>query len=80
MAVQRGRWSPRLSSSIRVRGTSVSCVAAVLDVTDERAGFDAAPVGMLEAEPEQVRLIRVNDALCSILQRSREELLGSANQ
>ena len=49
---------------------------AALDVTDERAGFDSAPVGMLVAEPEQLRLIRVNDALCSILQRSREELLG----
>jgi PAS domain S-box-containing protein/putative nucleotidyltransferase with HDIG domain len=45
-------------------------------VTDERAGFDAAPVGMLVAEPDQLRLVRVNDALCSILQRSREELLG----
>jgi PAS domain S-box-containing protein len=49
---------------------------AALDVTDERAGFDSAPLGMLVAEPEQLRLTRVNDALCSILQRSREELLG----
>jgi diguanylate cyclase (GGDEF)-like protein/PAS domain S-box-containing protein len=49
---------------------------AALDVTDERAGFDAAPLGMLVAEPEQLRLVRVNDALCSILGRPREELLG----
>jgi diguanylate cyclase (GGDEF)-like protein/PAS domain S-box-containing protein len=52
-----------------VRGTA-------LDVTDERAGFDAAPLGMLVTEPAQLRTIRVNDSLCSILQRSREELLG----
>ena len=49
---------------------------AVLDVTDERAGFDAAPVGMLVADPEQLRLVRVNDALCALLGRSREQLLG----
>jgi diguanylate cyclase (GGDEF)-like protein/PAS domain S-box-containing protein len=49
---------------------------AVLDVTDERAGFDASPLGMMVAEPEQLRLIRVNQTLCSILGRPREELLG----
>jgi diguanylate cyclase (GGDEF)-like protein/PAS domain S-box-containing protein len=49
---------------------------AVLDVTDERAGFDASPLGMLVAEPTELRLTRVNDALCSLLGRSREELLG----
>jgi PAS domain S-box-containing protein len=49
---------------------------AVLDVTDERAGFDASPLGMLMAEPAELRLTRVNDSLCSLLGRSREELLG----
>ena len=49
---------------------------AVLDVTDERAAFDAAPIGMLVAEPEHTRILRANDALCSLLGRSREELLG----
>ena len=49
---------------------------AALDVTDERAGFNAAPLGMLVAEPEQLRLTRVNDALCAILRCSRDELLG----
>jgi diguanylate cyclase (GGDEF)-like protein/PAS domain S-box-containing protein len=49
---------------------------ATLDVSDERAGFDAAPLGMLVAEPEQLRLIRVNDAFCSMLRTPRELLLG----
>jgi diguanylate cyclase (GGDEF)-like protein/PAS domain S-box-containing protein len=49
---------------------------AVLDVTDERAGFDASPLGMLVAEPAELRLTRVNDAFCSLLGCSREELLG----
>ena len=49
---------------------------AVVDVTDERAGFEGAPIGMLVAEPEQLRLLRANPALCSMLGRSREELLG----
>jgi PAS domain S-box-containing protein len=51
-------------------------LGATLDVTDEPAGFDAAPLGMLVAEPVELRLIRVNDSLCSILGRSREALLG----
>ena len=49
---------------------------AALDVTDERAGFDAAPIGMLVAAAEDLRLLRVNDALCVTLGRTREELLG----
>jgi PAS domain S-box-containing protein/diguanylate cyclase (GGDEF)-like protein len=48
----------------------------VLDVTDERAGFDAAPIGMSVAGPEHHELLRVNNALCSILGRPREQLLG----
>jgi len=49
---------------------------AALDVTDERAGFDAAPIGMLVAAPNDLRLLRVNDALCATLGRAREELLA----
>jgi PAS domain S-box-containing protein/diguanylate cyclase (GGDEF)-like protein len=48
----------------------------VLDVTDERAGFDAAAIGMLVAGPENLELRRVNDALCSMLGRERDQLLG----
>lgn len=49
---------------------------AALDVTDERAGFDGAPIGMLVSEPEHMRILRVNDAMCSLLNRPREEVLG----
>ena len=49
---------------------------AVIDVTDERAGFDAAPMGMLVTEPVRLGLVRVNDALCTMFGREREELLG----
>ncbi len=48
---------------------------AALDVTDERVGFDAAPIGMLVATPDDLRLLRVNDALCAMLGRTREELI-----
>ena len=49
---------------------------AIMDVTDERAGFEAAPIGMLMIDPLLMRVLRVNDALCTILDRSRDELLG----
>ena len=63
---------------------------AVLDVTAEREtdrrrlaaehlfreGFDAAPIGMSLADPVEGRCVRVNDAMCRLLGRSREELIG----
>jgi PAS domain S-box-containing protein len=63
---------------------------AVLDVTAEREadrrrlaaehlfreGFDAAPIGMSLADPVEGRCVRVNDAMCRQLGRSREELIG----
>jgi PAS domain S-box-containing protein len=63
---------------------------AVLDVTAEREndrrrlaaehlfrqGFDAAPIGMSLADPVQGRCVRVNDTMCRLLGRSREELIG----
>jgi PAS domain S-box-containing protein len=70
-------------------GHPVYMRGAVLDVTDERqaererlaaesifrVGFDAAPVGMALTDPSEGRYLRVNDALCRLLQRPREELL-----
>jgi PAS domain S-box-containing protein len=63
---------------------------AVLDVTEQREaererlaaelmfrqGFDGSPIGMALTDPVQGRYLRVNDALCRLLARSREELLG----
>ncbi len=63
---------------------------AVLDVTAERAaerqrlaaehlfreGFDAAPIGMSLSDPVEGRCVRVNDAMCRLLGRAREELIG----
>ena len=63
---------------------------AVLDVTAEREadrrrlaaehlfreGFDAAPIGMSLADPVEGRCVRVNDAMCRLLGRSPEELIG----
>jgi PAS domain S-box-containing protein len=63
---------------------------AILDVTEQRAGererlaavslfeqaFDAAPIGMVLTHVGDGRYIRVNDAMCRLLWRSREELLG----
>jgi PAS domain S-box-containing protein len=63
---------------------------AILDVTQEReaererldavslfrGGFDASPVGMAMTDPRTGSYTRVNDALCTLLQRPRHELLG----
>ena len=63
---------------------------ATLDVTGEREGererlaalsifrqgFDSAPIGMALTDPEAGRYLRVNDAMCALLGRSREELVG----
>jgi PAS domain S-box-containing protein len=63
---------------------------AVLDVTEQRAaederlaaehlfreGFDVAPIGMALSDPTTGLCVRVNDALCELLQRPREELIG----
>jgi PAS domain S-box-containing protein len=63
---------------------------AVLDVTAEREadrrrlaaehlfqeGFDAAPIGMSLADPVEGRCVRVNDAMCRLLGRSHEQLIG----
>jgi PAS domain S-box-containing protein len=40
-----------------------------------RQGFDAAPVGMLLSDPAEGRCLRVNDTMCRLLHRTREELL-----
>ena len=63
---------------------------AILDVTEERSaererlaglslfreGFDMAPIGMVLTDPDNGRYLRVNDATCRLLGRSREELLA----
>jgi PAS domain S-box-containing protein len=63
---------------------------AILDVTDEREadrerldavslfrqGFDAAPIGMTLTDPLNWCYLRVNDAMCRLLDRTREQLLG----
>ena len=64
---------------------------AVLDVTAQRSeeaqrlsaeqqfrqGFDSAPIGMALSDPYTGRYLRVNDALCRMLDRSREDLLAT---
>jgi len=63
---------------------------AILDVTEDRArererlaavslfeqGFDASPIGMVLSDPQHGRYLRVNDAMCRFLWRSRDELLA----
>jgi diguanylate cyclase (GGDEF)-like protein/PAS domain S-box-containing protein len=41
-----------------------------------RHGFDGAPIGMALTDPTGARYVRVNDAMCGLLDRSREGLLG----
>jgi PAS domain S-box-containing protein len=63
---------------------------AMLDVTEAREaererlaavslfrhGFDTAPIGMGLTDPKGGRHVRVNDALCRLFGRSREQLIG----
>jgi PAS domain S-box-containing protein len=41
-----------------------------------RQGFDGSPIGMSLTHPRDGRFLQVNDALCRLLGRSREELLS----
>lgn len=74
----------------REPGQPLSMRGAVLDVTAEREaerqrlaaeslfrqGFDSAPIGMALSDPTDGRCLRVNDAMCRLLGRPREALLG----
>jgi PAS domain S-box-containing protein len=65
---------------------------AMLDVTEAREsecerlaavslfrhGFEAAPIGMALTDPKGACYVRVNDALCRLLGRSREQLIGTS--
>jgi PAS domain S-box-containing protein len=69
------------------------CVrGAVLDVTEQREaeierleavsmfrqGFDTAPIGMVLTDADTGLCVRVNDALCALVGRPREELIGAS--
>jgi PAS domain S-box-containing protein len=68
---------------------SMLMIGTASDVTEEREaereraaalalleqGFDGAPIGMVLTDPETDLYLRVNDAMCELLGRSREELL-----
>jgi PAS domain S-box-containing protein len=68
---------------------SMLMIGTVADVTEEREaereraaalalleqGFDHAPIGMVLTDPETDLYLRVNDAMCELLGRSREEVL-----
>jgi PAS domain S-box-containing protein len=47
-------------------------------VTLFRHGFDAAPIGMGLTDPAGAQYIRVNDAMCRLLGRTREQLIGES--
>jgi len=65
---------------------------AILDVTEQREaeverleavsmfrqGFDTAPIGMVLTDADTGWCVRVNDALCALLGRPREELIGAS--
>jgi PAS domain S-box-containing protein len=73
-------------------GRSVLMRGAALDVTDEREaeherleavslfqrGFSDSPIGMVMVDPLDGHFMEVNDAMCHLVARSREELLTLA--
>jgi PAS domain S-box-containing protein len=84
------RWLQMSGEVVRdASGSAVRCRGATVDVTAQREaerarseseslfrkGFDEAPIGMAIQRPGDGRYLRVNDALCLMLGRTREELL-----
>ena len=78
---------------VRARDGHPECMlGAMLDVTDKHAaeaerleavsmfrqGFDTAPIGMVLLDPDSGLYRRVNDAMCALLGRPREELIGAS--
>jgi PAS domain S-box-containing protein len=73
-----------------VEGRPTYMRGAMLDVTEAREaerdrlaavtlfrhGFDAAPIGMGLTDPKGGHYRRVNDAMCGLLGRTREQLIG----
>jgi PAS domain S-box-containing protein len=65
---------------------------SILDVTEQRAGeierleavsmfrqgFDTAPIGMVLTDADTGWCVRVNDAMCALLDRPREQLIGTS--
>jgi PAS domain S-box-containing protein len=65
---------------------------SILDVTEQRAaeierleavsmfrqGFDTAPIGMILTDADTGWCVRVNDAMCTLLDRPRERLIGAS--
>jgi PAS domain S-box-containing protein len=80
----RAEMVPAPSGALIMRG-------AVLDITAQRSeeqqrllaerqfrqAFDSAPIGMALSDPHTGRYLRVNDALCRMLDRPREALLAT---
>jgi PAS domain S-box-containing protein len=83
IASQAEAVEPRDGQPAYQRGT-------IVDVTDARAveherlhavslfrqAFDASPIGMTMNDPRDGAFVEVNDAMCTLMQRSRPELLG----
>jgi diguanylate cyclase (GGDEF)-like protein/PAS domain S-box-containing protein len=72
-----------LDASLRVlEGGGVLCVFRQLDpqlTTSLEAAFDHAPIGMALCNPEG-EFVRVNAAMCALLGRGPEELLGARDE
>lgn len=65
---------------------------AILDVTEQRAaeverleavsmfrqGFDTAPIGMVLTDPATGWCVRINDAMCTLLDTPRDQLIGAS--
>jgi PAS domain S-box-containing protein len=84
------RWLQMSGEVVRdTSGSALRFRGATVDVTAQREaerarsesesmfrkGFDEAPIGMAIQRPSDGRYLRVNDALCQMLGRAREELL-----
>jgi PAS domain S-box-containing protein len=82
-----------LAESVGARvGSREYLRGAILDVTEQRAaeaerleavsmfrqGFDTAPIGMVFTDAGTGLCARVNDAMCALLDRPREQLIGAS--
>ena len=82
--VGNGREARQLADALGVYGSVVNWMAGdlarLLRQTDARfaTAFDASPVGMAILGPDGDRPVAVNDALCRLMLRGREELLSTS--
>jgi PAS domain S-box-containing protein len=78
VASQHGRPEYLRGAILDVTGQRAAEVERLEAVSMFRQGFDTAPIGMVLTDADTGWCVRVNDALCALLGRPREQLIGAS--